>query len=63
MPRVARIRSSNTVLWYIRGTRCLTGDGGRWVDRKGLGGGRDRTAEFLISINKGFSLKKESFLL
>ena len=58
MPRVARIRSSNTVLWYIPGTRWRKGDGGRWVDRKGLGGGRDRTAECHILINRGFSLKK-----
>ena len=49
LPRVAR-RSSIIVLCYKPGIRWRTGDGGRRVGRKGLDGGRDQTAGFLISI-------------
>ena len=50
--RVARRRSSNILLCYIQGARWRTGDGGRRVDRKGLRGGKDRTAGFLILIKR-----------
>ena len=51
--RVAR-RSSNIVLCYIPGTRWRTGDGGRWVDRKGLDKERDEAVRFLVLIKKSF---------
>ena len=53
LPRVAR-RTSNIVLCYIPGTTWRTGDAGRRVDKKGVDGGRDRTAGFLIFMQKNF---------
>ena len=40
-------------------SRWRTGDGGRGVDKKGLDGGRDRTAGFLVLIQKVFLFKKK----
>ena len=54
LPRVASRRSSTIVLCNIQGTRWRTRDGGIWVDRKGLDGGRDRTSGFLTLIKIHF---------